>query len=151
MILLLGVPILAQEIPTEIPDIVGEPIVIGDSEPVIVVDNDSYGIIGMVVVAVIAVVLILVSGFTNGKYFESFERATRHVIDNKPLGDEIEKRVSQWSADKRRYANSILNVLDPYTDFSWTDLDDDIKVWARDKLDGIVEPAGDGVSIQIAE
>lgn len=136
MILLLGVPILAQENPTPIPDGGGEPVVIVAEG----VDDGNFAVIGMVVVAAIAIVMTLTNGFINGKYFESFEKATRQVIDNKPLGDEIELRVSRWSADKRRYANSILNVLDPYTDFTWTDLDDDVKAWARDKFDGVIEP-----------
>jgi hypothetical protein len=124
-------PAVAQEVTPE-----------PDEVPVIVVDDadeDYETIIGMVVVGSISIILVLVSGYQNGKFIEGAGRAIRIIRDD-GIGDVVEARITQWSPERRRYANSILDVIDPYTDFKFTDLDDEVKAMLRDWFDGISEP-----------
>ena len=129
MFMMVSMPASAQEVTPE-PDV-----------PVVVVDDADVGyetIIGMVVVGSISIILVLVSGYQNGKFLDGAGRAIRIIRDD-GIGDVVEARITQWSPERRRYANSILDVIDPYTDFKFTDLEDDVKAMLRDWFDGVVE------------
>jgi len=118
---------------------VGSPASAQEVEPVVVAAYDGEVIIGMVVVGSISIILVLVNGYQTGKFMEGAGRAIRIIRDD-GIGDVVERRITQWSPERRRYANSILDVIDPYTNFEFTDLDDEVKAMLRDWMDGIVEP-----------
>ena len=128
----------AQEVTPE-PDV---PVVVFEDGEYTLLEETDEMIVGAVAIAVITIIMMLVNGFMNGRNMEAVTKAVKYITEaqNPTFDYAVESRLAKLPEDKRRFALSVIDVLDPFTTFSWTDLDDALKAKGRDWLDGVVEP-----------
>lgn len=97
--------------------------------------NES--VVVALIMVIFFVVTILVYARQWDKVLATFDKMLEKNEENQPIRATLEKATQRWTPERRKVATQILDVLDPLTSFTPTNLDNDVVAWMKDVVNGL--------------